>query len=244
MGLQIGTFVQLKMTRNKLQRAFSFTMFLFLLENCSSNTQSESDAISHLTRGALTFVLPDPSDLLGRKCSHFSRHFCFLGYVTNEADFTREKKPEDAANFFKSVQNIYQQINWFDLLTSPSNDGCCNFQVGTYLLYGQAFGISPLQYIRLVLNLGSNNRQLTYIKAHYNTRVCLNIVSQVGFGPVGSPFVTKGMHHKYAHYMLPPVNGVVHLFKRASVRQTLNIGWFKANVLCEAQSWICNTINN
>ncbi|XP_063718739.1 uncharacterized protein LOC134845652 [Symsagittifera roscoffensis] len=98
--------------------------------------------------------------------------------------------------------------------------------------------LSPQQYLERLTDY-SENKRLNYLSAYPNPDLCLNIITEVGFGtgPM-KPF----LGHPNPHYPLvfpdmPGVNRVRFPFHRPE--NLLTFQWFKHNIMCRGQPWIC-----
>ena len=72
----------------------------------------------------------------------------------------------------------------------------------------------------------------------YDPSACVNIITRVGFGKghfrsigvrVGRPYVLP----------LTAENGTTHFFNYKQIKQVLTFDWFKHNVVCRDQVWLC-----
>ena len=72
----------------------------------------------------------------------------------------------------------------------------------------------------------------------YAQNLCVNVVSVVGFGS-GHIRLSGGVINK--NYVIPvgQLNDSVIVIPYETLEQYLTFDWFKENVICKEQSWIC-----
>ncbi|XP_075256293.1 uncharacterized protein LOC142348718 [Convolutriloba macropyga] len=137
----------------------------------------------------------------------------------------------------KSFQHIPYKIS-----TTVKNNHtvCCKYQIKSYARFGQQNGMSPMDYINLLLDFSTGGKLLNVITGKYNRHLCANVISTLGFGY--GPIRRRGDLHD-AIYILPPsINdeyGFIYFFSFDSIQQHLTFDWFKLKVVCEEQPWVC-----
>ncbi|XP_063727583.1 uncharacterized protein LOC134855113 [Symsagittifera roscoffensis] len=135
---------------------------------------------------------------------------------------------------------IYRSINWFSFLSfEPS--GCCYYQTRAYMKFGQPKGFSPDYYIYKISDFDSAAKSLRVVKARFDHQLCVNSIVEISFGTEKSEVTIIGGHPN-ANFILPsvPMGYYVTSFERARLKEELNFDWFKFNVVCPVQKWICN----
>ncbi|XP_075244543.1 uncharacterized protein LOC142338605 [Convolutriloba macropyga] len=189
------------------------------------------------------FVLPGRFDYLGAKCNMFSRHFCLLGFLSDELG-SRKPTREDGELFYALISQTYMEMNWFSFKAQDrvNHYGCCTFQVNTYMEQGQSFGFSPVEYFEIVYNLGTTlpSRDLVYIKARRDPSICMNVIEQIGFGQ--GPFKILSGQHASENYTLPPLGNdgeEVLVIPGYLLTHRLTFNWFRLNVICKDQPRFC-----
>ncbi|XP_075262403.1 uncharacterized protein LOC142354024 [Convolutriloba macropyga] len=79
-------------------------------------------------------------------------------------------------------------------------------------------------------------------QVQFNESACLYVITEIGFGApplMQFPGSTSG-HGIHLPYVLPPQPGLRPLtFTFQQLRTQLTFGWFKWNIMCRDQPWIC-----
>ena len=139
----------------------------------------------------------------------------------------------------KLFKPIYRMHNFY-----PKKGSCCSHQYESY--YNQGFlrsNLTPKEYLSKLTDYRSENKSLNLIWSYYKHDSCVHIITKLGFGE-GK---LKKVHHRRG-----TVLGLPYVPYRLKVGQTytpdipyenpdefLTFDWFKTNVLCKDQPWIC-----
>merc|ERR1712150_214174 len=122
--------------------------------------------------------------------------------------------------------------------------GCCHYQSEKYFYRGLSYGFSPDDYMNKLLNFTVQGKHLQFIKAHYDSFFCLNVINSLTFGntlPATSNITILG-GKRGRDYMIPP-NGLppyqIDVFSHLHLNNTLTFFYFKYNIMCRDQPWIC-----
>ncbi|XP_075263554.1 uncharacterized protein LOC142355206, partial [Convolutriloba macropyga] len=104
--------------------------------------------------------------------------------------------------------------------------------------------LSPQEYIDKLTDYSEENKTLNLIEAYFSTKCQRNVITRVGFG--------KGelvrSNHPYGHmpqrrdvpYILDLLgSSVAFLFPYNETEIYLTYWWFKHNIICRDQPWIC-----
>ncbi|XP_075265904.1 uncharacterized protein LOC142358383 [Convolutriloba macropyga] len=195
---------------------------------------------------AWEFILADREDALGSRCAFYSNYYCFSNYWTNYEHSKRRATVQDFQEFMPLVVQMYRSINWFSLhnIDYP-NGGCCDFQNFVYATRAHPYGISPHSFINVVTNFTVAGKNLQFVKARFHPFFCLNVITTLAYGNGGSQLLVEG-GSPAAQFMLPPnILEPYHtlIISRRALEVALTFDWFKQNVMCKAQPWICRMNN-
>ncbi|XP_075257203.1 uncharacterized protein LOC142349494 [Convolutriloba macropyga] len=212
---------------------------LFLLQ-LSCNVISSSN-VSADSRQSLDFLLPNAFDALGAKCLKLSRYFCLLRFWIDSKQSDRLPQKDDREEFERLVRPVYADLNWFSLWEKDVSSGdCCSFQVDTYIHYGQKYGLSPSEYHQQIFHLDSIwSKQLVFLKVIWNKVLCMNVVTQIGYGS-GQLRIVGGKDHSKS-FMISPGGEDYPVFSIPGnqVRGTLTFAWFVLNCMCKEKPKLC-----
>ncbi|XP_075263814.1 uncharacterized protein LOC142355585 [Convolutriloba macropyga] len=152
----------------------------------------------------------------------------------------RQRVPQlgDRDEFWNFTINSYSRYNWFSFNDNDAGH-CCYYQVSMYLLEGRSNGFTPAEYHEKITDFRSgSNKQLNFIGVEYDPLLCINVISQVGFG-IGDLFI-DGANDHIPSFMIPRGRREsVFVFTRQSIEYRLTFDWFKMNYICRDQPWIC-----
>ncbi|XP_075247711.1 uncharacterized protein LOC142340855 isoform X2 [Convolutriloba macropyga] len=111
--------------------------------------------------------------------------------------------------------------------------GCCWFQCNYYLVHGyDRMFLSPQEYIEKLTD--------------YSTRCNRNVITKVGFGKgdlVRRDYYLYGTRaHRFGYpYLLSSLDeSLAYWFPYNDPRSQLTYWWFKHNIICREQPWICH----
>ncbi|XP_075257250.1 uncharacterized protein LOC142349519 [Convolutriloba macropyga] len=188
---------------------------------------------------SLHFQLPDSGDNLGQKCLQYSQFFCLTGTWFTRQQSNRPSRNQDFYVFLRLVRENYRKYNWFSF-DERDQGQCCRFQTEVYMQHGQPKGLSPSQYFNSTVDFApSQPKSLNFIGARFEPSMCANIISRVGFGR--GRIQINGVHPGYI-YLFPVIDShTVHFFTYRHVTEELTFDWFKRNIVCRDQPWICQT---
>ncbi|XP_063725516.1 uncharacterized protein LOC134853447 [Symsagittifera roscoffensis] len=219
------------------------------VETLSSVPSIEIDSNVPRNWASLMFQLPTDRNEAGRACSLKSNFFCLQGYRTMgdrsaheesdyESDYLSDLPTEELANEFSSTIDMWwTSINMF---SDKDNEECCEDQTNKYLLYGLIYrNMSPTVYFSHLTNFWDTGKQLNYIGADYDANRCVNIITELGFGE--PPLVVHAFQTLAHPFVFPALPGGVASFPVTNTNPSsaLTYTWFKHNVICRGQPWIC-----
>merc|ERR1711894_337186 len=85
----------------------------------------------------------------------------------------------------------------------------------------------------------SDNKQLVFVKVRFEQEVCMNVITQMGFGK-GALKVTGG-NKIGVNYMIPPIGrNTIYTLKRPEFKEFLTFSWFRAKIVCLERPHLCN----
>ena len=84
-------------------------------------------------------------------------------------------------------------------------------------------------------------RGLCVFQVRFDDELCVNVINEIGFGSDNGEVKVRGGSPE-ADFVLPstPAENSVTTFEKSNLREELNFDWFKFNVICIAQQWICD----
>ena len=124
--------------------------------------------------------------------------------------------------------------------------GCCDFQKTIYEEEGAEKGLSPLDYHARIMDFFSHGKQLNFLSTR-SDEYCGNVVAAIGFGT--GPFsysrlddrVNADTFHVFPQNLQIPMR-LSYLFSNLQhLMNVVNFDWFKRNVICIEQPWICSS---
>ncbi|XP_075265059.1 uncharacterized protein LOC142357303 [Convolutriloba macropyga] len=201
---------------------------------------------------SLSFILPNEHQVHGYLCKYHSRYYCLDKYLTQNRFgndvLTQDPITERNSAIFESlIQSEWRRINMVDTMIDPTT--CCFDQTATYVVFGlQNQRMSPQEYLNKLMDYKEDNKPLNFIAAYYSSEVCKNIIFQVGFGPglleryphrqvlEGVPYVIPGEDFD-STVAIPGLKSVT--FDYYHPERTLTFTWFKHNIMCKDNPWIC-----
>ena len=149
----------------------------------------------------------------------------------------------------KSVmEEIYLQHNMFPVYLQQGSeyDECCDVQCKFIFMTtaGMNSLLPPRLFFSVITDYGNEDKKLSYIDAFYSSECDLNIITAVGFG--------HGNLNREARWSFGASKpGVAYLFvfqdedlqnrmfPYQRIDELLTFTWFKNNVICRAQPWVC-----
>ncbi|XP_075255892.1 uncharacterized protein LOC142348419 [Convolutriloba macropyga] len=188
---------------------------------------------------SLEFILPDTENKLGKRCHDFSGFFCLRKYYITARVSPRVFHWSDTMRMHKLASQVFFNYNWFSLDPKDEDHGCCYSQIKTYMSYGQPFGLSPDQYVARMTDLTSSTyRRLNTVRLRYDWLKCLNIIERIGFGD-GNIVKLEGGFPNRSIALPPNPTGDLFVFRSDAIDKEMTFDWFKKNIMCPDQPWIC-----
>ncbi|XP_075257637.1 uncharacterized protein LOC142349762 [Convolutriloba macropyga] len=196
---------------------------------------------------SLDFQIPNKRSDANKQslaCSKKSASFCFLRMTFAERQTAIEFGPGQREAFEYLIPPVYSLINWIPL--DDSQEECCGYQSSIFMEKGERFGVRAVSYIHLIVTyFQTSNKALTYVKAQFNSLLCKNVISEVGYGRSRGEVRIEGDVYEEVDFVFPP-NGRMNIFKfkRNQLRNTLTYAWFKQYVICQEKTWVCKATEN
>ena len=219
---------------------------------------------------SLKFLIPFdvPHNYFWALCRVYSIYYCLDAFVT-EREGTHNNPAFEVRNFFQGlipsdpVASRLKKLKRFirdecdDLFVSKYEhhnyfvltEGCCQGQYYYYFTYGYRDALlTPLEYISKLFDYSAEGKQLNYILSYYDPSCEANIITKIGFG-IGE---LKRANHRSG--FRDERQGIPYLLKVGD-RWTpkipyenpvdfITFSWFKTNVMCSDQPWICGSQRN
>ncbi|XP_063713809.1 uncharacterized protein LOC134841705 [Symsagittifera roscoffensis] len=203
---------------------------------------------------SLVFWLSYDIGRLEIACRTHSHYYCL--------DLYRTQNPylNDTENLSQPAYDIQAVRAWFGILIQDQwhrinmvdfeNPGyCCVSQTMKYLVHGlHNKRWDPEQYMAKLIDYDDENKPLNFIMAIKSPlSSCENIIVKVGFGPGNlrrshGDSVIPGAPYTIAGRQLQPI-GIPHIdsvhFDFFDPGQELTFHWFKHNIMCKDNAWIC-----
>jgi len=217
-----------------------FTFSLFALTQKTSGVNLKYGYV-------MEFILPDRETIEGRVCAKYSDYYCFTQLAVDHPQrLGRHGHESDKNRFSDLVREKYQDLNWYSMSSIVDSDtgGCCVRQSILYVRNGQRKGLSPEQYLTQASNFSSFNKELLYVTVRYEESICANIITGLSFGNrfTGIPGVRYiGDLHWDKELLFPSGDENIRSFMANNTEELLTFDWFKFNVMCKEQPWICHT---
>ncbi|XP_075262679.1 uncharacterized protein LOC142354302 [Convolutriloba macropyga] len=202
--------------------------------------------------GSLVFAIPNQFTELGRICANQSSHYCLSCYRTlysNEKVIENDEFPEYDSDvppkgliqeFENKILALWNRINFFSTISFVN---CCKDQANKYVVYGYLNSkMSPDAYLEKLTDYKDEEMRINYIGVHYDPSRCWYVITELGFGAppvIYYPELTdnRGLDKPY---VFPPQPGrEPSILTFPHLRARLSFGWFKRNIMCKDQPWIC-----
>ncbi|XP_075258826.1 uncharacterized protein LOC142350756 [Convolutriloba macropyga] len=198
---------------------------------------------------SLVFWIPNGVSLYGLLCRNRSRYYCLDAYFTQQgSNFGSTSRLDGEASkawFRIIIKQHYSKINMINFV-NPT--GCCDSQVRKYEKYGLQFqNIQPDDYLAKLMDYNEDGKTLNYVSAVYASKLCMNMLMDIGFGPgqlrrdhhvtvvEGAPYVLVG--RGFGDLGLPEIDSVT--FDYWNISSQLTFHWFKHEIMCKGSPWIC-----
>ena len=215
------------------------------------------------TWSSLKFLIPVniPYNYVWSLCNKLSSYYCLTTFVTEEGIYNPAFQVRAisgsfiASDSFGSHLNMLKRfvkeecVDLFEPVYAKHNhflrrEGCCQGQCFYYFRYGYrgAF-LSPKEYLTKLFDYSEEGKQLNYILSFHDSDCHVNIITKIGFG-IGE---LKRESHRSG--LRDQRQGIPYLLK-VGVEWTpripfenpadfITFSWFKTNVMCPDQPWIC-----
>ena len=211
---------------------------------------------------SLTFIIPVDVQLKEwRNCRNFSDVYCLFAYEAAKSNLNKAydfdlqivsvefmtQMNQWIQHFAytegqKHFQPIYRHINNF-----MGEDGCCSEQHRKYFEFGlRELLLQHKEYVKKITNFSEEGKDLNLIRAFYLVECDLNVIFKLGFGRGKlrrSYLPVNGLaaHQIGAPYVLKVGSRWTPAIPYENPGDFLTFRWFKDNVLCVEQPWICKT---
>ncbi|XP_075253383.1 uncharacterized protein LOC142345282 [Convolutriloba macropyga] len=186
------------------------------------------------------FTIPGRLTNNGKLCAKRSVTFCFRSFrLESEQDYGLSLNSSDEVVKFESlIKASFQKFNWFSgRAKDRDSGGCCSDQVDSFTKFGLWNLLSAQDYMSKATNFITGHKPLNWIKAYFHKDVCANVIVEVGFG--GGRMRITGEFQPYADYILQMRNETALRYRPKRLQAHLTFNWFKHNVICVSQNWIC-----
>ena len=201
-------------------------------------------------------------------CLPYSKYYCLVAYeILLQADtvafmiinalngaFFEIELYEKTETLHNSAVEICEQklapIHRRHNLFYNAGSDCCRMQCMAYRTYGfSRMLLSPTEYISKMVDYSEQNKRLNFIQAYYHPDCRVNVITKIGFGTGG--LVRQNHPYIYSPYM-PEIDYYFGNNDLSTSRkipfgnpgQLITFEWFKQNMMCRDQSWICGRTNN
>ena len=209
---------------------------------------------------SLTFIIPIDVQLEEwQDCRRFSLVYCLYSYETKRLNqnrathyYFRPTSIDFLRYTFYWLENvttrisdeifrpIYQSINNF-----MGENGCCIEQNRNYINFGlNEFIHNHKEYVSKMTDFKSLRKKLNFIEAYYMAECDVNLIIKVGFGSgkiwrVNRVIPDYSFAKEGSPYLLTVGDNWTPLIPYEHPDEFLTFTWFKENVMCLEQSWIC-----
>ena len=212
---------------------------------------------------SLVFVIPvEPPDTLYRSfCQKMSNFYCLSGFVTEiyhenfytAIEYQIGSRFDMAPTFLKLSTLRQQALKKSEAVFMPMfknhnfytvNEGCCERQFNSYYSYGfLSSNLTPDQYVEKLTDYSEKHKSLNLLWSFYSKTCDVNIITKLGFG-TGK---LKRTHRKSGlrevafnrPYRLKIGSEWTPDIPYENPQKFLTFNWFKINVVCRDQQWIC-----
>ena len=192
-------------------------------------------------------------------CSRFSRYYCLHSFEVKHNiqrlayHYRLNISAKNYEQIFSKIQTmkIFAHKETFELFAPIfdrhnyflDHNGCCLGQFSKYFIFGFTQLIfTPADYKKKLTDYSVRKKKLNEIRAYYFEECDLNIITQVGFG--------RGKLRRSSHgtAVMKPLKDVNYFLKVGpswiiipyhNPGRFLTFPWFKKNVMCQEQPWIC-----
>ena len=241
---------------------FHFFQLLFLLHYTYQN-DTIVYPLADAKWSSLTFIIPVKlyDNEFWPDCKHQSNLYC-LSHFTTENDI--ESTGAEVRNYYgifargdttffklrklksygreqseEVFRPVYRKHNFY-----PKSEGCCSDQYEIYHTHGfLGANFTPKEYLSKLTDYRSENKSLNLIWSYYKHDSCVHIITKLGFGKG----ILKKLHHRrdtaigipFVPYRLKVGQSFTPDIPYDNPGDFLNFDWFKRNLICKDQPWIC-----
>ena len=214
---------------------------------------------------SLTFLIPfEVQENDWQNCRKYSEFYCLFSYQTKKLNPNKAVEVVLHLNSFEFLSNaqlsldiysqrvseiafrpIYRGINYF-----MGANGCCVEQNFNYYTFGfNELLLKHNEYVKKLTDYNDGKKVLNNIGAFYFRDCDANIITKVGFGKgkllrsnhhVSLNFQKRGAPYRLRigrHHWTPPI-------PYENPGDFLTFRWFKLNIMCQDQPWICKEPTN
>ena len=108
--------------------------------------------------------------------------------------------------------------------------------------------LTPTEYYKKITDYSEEGKQLNYIMAYYSLECEANIIMKIGFGTGklkrDDQFTGSHMQRSGIPYILKAGRHWTPKVPYDNPGSFITFSWFKNNVICADQSWICGKSQN
>ena len=219
-------------------------------------------------RSSLNFLIPIavPFNHYWPLCKKRSKYYCLTAFVTEEdiynpafhvrtisGDVVASELFGSHLNMLKRFvreecddlfESVYEDHNHFVV-----SEGCCQGQYFYYFTYGfREALLTPMEYLTKLFDYSEEDKQLNYILSFYEPGCHANIITKIGFG------IGELKRDNHGNGFRDERHGIPYLLKvgdnwtpRIPYENPIDFitfSWFKSNVMCPDQPWICQNQRN
>ena len=239
---------------------FYYLNYLYFAQSVTYDIVVNSTVIP--TWSSLVFIIPvqEPQDYYWKVCREFSEIFCLQRFYTSDETenpaYVTEVNLDEAGssliNYFywledsaqselqKVFEPKYKQINNF-----VDRYGCCFNQYFDYFTVALLqMMLTPKEYYGKISDFTDENKELNEIWAYYLPSCQQNIITKVGFG-IGelkrkNLYINLPNQEKGLPYVLKIGDSWSSPIPYSNPGDFLTFKWFRKNVVCLEQPWICD----
>ncbi|XP_063712222.1 uncharacterized protein LOC134840380 [Symsagittifera roscoffensis] len=213
----------------------------------SSAARNSRPVIVHnrIRSTALDFVLPGSLSLHGRYCALFSSVFCLSKYWQKYNNATPAYSSSlngehQELKLLNMARSSFRRLNWFSFYESDWSYGCCEYQQEMYRRWGLLNNLTAVQYFGRLTDFRNSKKNLITLQAVFDSTLCGNVITRLSFGK--GEIRVKGTVPNVPVMVAVPGIPLVYVFQWRDVFQRLKFAWFKTNIICAEQPWICSLI--
>ena len=191
-------------------------------------------------------------------CRKINNYYCLVAYETEYDNYLPAFTPfhNNSFNYLRDQFNLESNVHEactpklrgiYRLHNSYSDTGgCCYRQCSSYFYKGYTKSMLTIdEYIEKLTNYKDENKKLNAIWSYFEPSCRVNIITKLGFG-TGSlkKYSTLPGDQFFADnfaYQMKIGLAWSERIPANSLKRFLTYSWFKQNVICKSQPWICIT---